>query len=341
LGTGALSSWVNPLKTIGRQEVPERMSPASEAMVAAVAHHCARSSPRNHSVIKISLSALRSSAFSERLAYKTTGASRRQKHADKTSIDDLVRDGSAGAFHTFAGGIPKVIHQTWKSKADLDDGERHSVDKWASDNPSFRYIFWEDADVNYFMSQYAPKDDSAMLASMRNIERFDYFRYLVLSKIGGVYNDIDVSPVLPLDQWRVPDDTTLICGWESRLKDDEEKLNVKFARINQLEQWTIASAPGHPVLSDVLGRIKANFLAGDTYNVITYTGPGVWTDAVLSYIGEPQERTDYGCDASNDWANKGVAILNKAAFAKNGYSGEKDCDGQSYVSHSFKCSWCK
>merc|ERR1719491_1385518 len=126
-------------------------------------------------------------------------------------------------------------------------------------NPEFLYLFWTDKDVAEFLHHYAPADDLEMLQKMRPIERFDYFRYLALLKIGGVYSDIDVKPMKAIAEWNRSSGVRLISGWETRLRSPEEVAQYAFSRADQVQQWTIASAPGHPVLSDVLERIRSNY----------------------------------------------------------------------------------
>lgn len=68
-----------------------------------------------------------------------------------------------------------------------------------------------------------------------------------------------------------------------------------FARGLQIVQWTLMAKPDHPVMLDVLGRAlrKAKELRlsetaptnkEDAKGILDWTGPGVFTDAVLRYL---------------------------------------------------------
>lgn len=61
-------------------------------------------------------------------------------------------------------------------------------------------------------------------------------------------------------------------------------------------QWTIAAQPGHPVFVDILNRIvgrwadelakrpqKRAWDTADDGEVLDWTGPGPWSDAVIRY----------------------------------------------------------
>ena len=63
-----------------------------------------------------------------------------------------------------------------------------------------------------------------------------------------------------------------------------------MARGLQFAQWTIAAQPGHPVFLDVLSRAvtKWESLIGEgrpleDKDVLEWTGPGPWTDAVIRF----------------------------------------------------------
>eukprot|EP00928_Gymnodinium_smaydae_P018040 TRINITY_DN16871_c0_g1_i2.p1 TRINITY_DN16871_c0_g1~~TRINITY_DN16871_c0_g1_i2.p1 ORF type:complete len:236 (-),score=23.73 TRINITY_DN16871_c0_g1_i2:272-904(-) len=201
----------------------------------------------------------------------------------------------------------------------------------------FEYVCWADAEAVKFVQDNTPEEYAPMLRGMEVIEWFDYFRYLVLFKIGGIYSDIDVMPELGVNQWRVPDNVGLITGWETRLKSSEERRTVGFPRQDQVQQWTIASAPGHPLLADALELIKSNFRLNNTADVCNYTGPGVWTDAVMQHLGKPPERNDYGCSEHNKWISKQVVVMPVSAFSEISYPSV--CHGERLVSHTFLGSW--
>merc|ERR1719198_1214611 len=115
-----------------------------------------------------------------------------------------------------------------------------------------------------------------MISAMKfNITLFDYFRYLVLFRVGGVYTDIDVSPIVPIEQWAGENAAlaSLITGWEVRLPKSLDLSNSSFVRHDQLQQWTITAAPMHPALLSTMRHIADNFNSGDVDNTLAYTGP--------------------------------------------------------------------
>lgn len=291
-----------------------------------------------------SLAAIRSEQFSKRLGtFAELGVSLARSEAeleaedavDAALIASLVQEAQTA---TKDSSFPKIIHNTWKSFDSLTPDEQASTQLWKTLNPDFFYLFWTDKDVAQFLQQYAPAGDMEMLQTMRPIERFDYFRYLALLKIGGVYSDIDVKPIKAVAEWNRTG-VRLISGWETRLSGPEEAAQYAFSRADQVQQWTIASAPGHPVLSDVLERIRSNYKNGFTAMTTNYTGPGPWSDAILAYMGAPPPRVGYGEGPSGDWASKDALVHRKEAFAFRGFPSDIGDKEQQFLSHSFKGSW--
>ncbi|KAG1680918.1 hypothetical protein FOA52_009877 [Chlamydomonas sp. UWO 241] len=126
----------------------------------------------------------------------------------------------------------------------------------------------------------------AYVALPNNVERADFFRYMVVLRYGGVYADVDVECRQPMAHVLKPTDT-MVTGWEAEAGSDEEAASKSFVRKRQILQWFFAAAPGHPALREVCDRIAANAhsLLSEDPNVDTLerTGPGVWTDVVLTY----------------------------------------------------------
>src|SRR5215813_891719 len=99
--------------------------------------------------------------------------------------------GQNGAGESMPKRIPRRIIQTDRS-VDLPLLSKASVANLRLLNPDFEYLFFDDAQVEEFIDaefpQYRPVFDSF---SMR-IQRYDFFRYLAVFRLGGFYFDTDV-----------------------------------------------------------------------------------------------------------------------------------------------------
>jgi hypothetical protein len=91
-------------------------------------------------------------------------------------------------------GIPKIIHQTWKRK-DLPQKFSQRVQQWIQLHPDFEYMFYDDDDLYNLVKQHFPKYLTFYNEMSSMIERVDFARYIMLYVSGGIYADIDTTPL--------------------------------------------------------------------------------------------------------------------------------------------------
>jgi mannosyltransferase OCH1-like enzyme len=87
--------------------------------------------------------------------------------------------------------IPKIIIQTWKD--DFIPERYHDLLKKINEfNPEYNYLFFSDNDIDDFLSSKYPKYYETYLKLPVKIQKFDFFRYVVLYHYGGIYLDLDM-----------------------------------------------------------------------------------------------------------------------------------------------------
>jgi len=187
------------------------------------------------------------------------------------------------------GKIPKIIHQTFKS-SQIPEEMQNYVASWKERNPSWQYVFYNDTDCLEFVQKEFPHYLEAYQSLPKNVERSDFFRYLVVLRYGGVYADLDAECMVPLDQMLQPDDVFLV-GWECDTESVEAAFKRHFVRQRQIVQWVFAAAPGHPVLQEICEFIALNALTqfsnvSSNHNTLEKTGPGAWTDTILRHLSK-------------------------------------------------------
>lgn len=89
--------------------------------------------------------------------------------------------------------IPKIIHQIWLGENPVPDQFR----VWSSDiqkkHPDWEYRFWTDENIQEF-------DAKALLEECESFAaKSDVIRLLAVAKYGGVYLDMDIECLKPLD----------------------------------------------------------------------------------------------------------------------------------------------
>lgn len=88
--------------------------------------------------------------------------------------------------------IPRIIHQTWKSKHVPSHWKEavQSVQQLNADQ--FEYRLWTDEQMHEYVRQVEPEFyKQTFLTYSLDIQRVDAFRYVILYYLGGVYIDMD------------------------------------------------------------------------------------------------------------------------------------------------------
>jgi hypothetical protein len=87
--------------------------------------------------------------------------------------------------------IPRRIIQTAKSKS-LPAIEKAAATNMRLLHPDWEHVLLDDADVTAFVRKEFPQYQATFDGFDRNIQRFDFFRYLAVYRFGGFYFDLDV-----------------------------------------------------------------------------------------------------------------------------------------------------
>lgn len=252
--------------------------------------------------------------------------------------------------------IPKLIWQT--SKDPFDREVMKYTRFWRINHPSYSHAVLDDEQskalvISSFGDSSVSKISQAYTMMPLPVLKADFFRYLVLLAKGGIYSDIDTAPLKHINNW-IPREyrkrnIRLIVGIEA--DPDRPDWNDYYARRVQFCQWTIAAAPGHPILWELVRRITdetwklhdSKKLSKNGESVMEWTGPGIWTDAIMDYLN-----WQYGPFSVENITNLeepylvgDVLILPITAFSPGvGHMGSKSPnDPMAYVQHFFAGSW--
>jgi hypothetical protein len=134
--------------------------------------------------------------------------------------------------------IPRIVHQTYQSLDQLSARLVAIRESWVRLNPGWEIKFWDDTLCKEFVRTEFPEYYAAYLGLPKNVERADFFRYLVVLRQGGVYADIDTECKEPLDDLIRPVDTLLV-GWEGEIPDDAMLIQRHYARHRQVQNHTV------------------------------------------------------------------------------------------------------
>lgn len=171
--------------------------------------------------------------------------------------------------------IPKVIWQTYQPEYDeLPDYIKNVSSTWRTLNPDYEYKYMSDASAEKFILDTYGKDMHELFLNVPvGVMRGDMWRYLVIYEYGGVYTDLDTLCKKPISTWMKDDKSFILCP--------ENNFH--------LCQWTFAAEPRHPAIKSVIDLMVDRLSNNPDWNrlhfVHYHTGPAVWTDGILKYLG--------------------------------------------------------
>ncbi|WVQ93038.1 hypothetical protein IAU59_000102 [Kwoniella sp. CBS 9459] len=228
----------------------------------------------------------------------------------------------------------------------------------------------------------------------RGVLKADFLRYLLPMVLGGVYSDVDTRPIRPIEQWGHTNVEYLSLAstdglnWRSKLSTHPAVIVAIDVDVHSYEhwedswprplgicQWTLSSAPSHPIFLDAVRRVvnasrvvqdwefwrmteiqrlndegksnEAQELADQhrdhAMNVMEWTGPGLFTDSVLAYILARYNVTWHRLRGLDHPLRIGdVLILPITGFSPGGqpdFRAEGPDSPQANVLHNFRGSW--
>jgi mannosyltransferase OCH1-like enzyme len=187
--------------------------------------------------------------------------------------------------------IPKIIIQTWKTNV-VPSRYTKLVDSIKKNNPTYKYLFFTDNDIETFLKLNYPEYHQTYLNLPIKIQRIDFFRYVAVYHYGGFYMDLDMSCfksfddllkyncIFPVDEFI----TEYMCKLP-RYKNICDK-----GQYFLLGQYAFAASPRHPFIKNIIDIIHTNidrYVKNVIYNNDDYvyktTGPDFVTNVYTNY----------------------------------------------------------
>lgn len=164
---------------------------------------------------------------------------------------------------SISGQIPKRIIQIYSAgkTSHYDSKYIPLIKSVKSLNPECEYMFFDDEAIDSFLTNYYPEYISTYKSLPNLIQRVDFFRYLAIYHYGGLYLDLDIRGLKPLDDAFFS---------HSCLFPIDEYLSEPMKRwpryrpfLNQgcaflLGQYAFAAEPKHPFLWYLVNQIHSH-----------------------------------------------------------------------------------
>ena len=193
----------------------------------------------------------------------------------------------------------RIIWQTSKYPSENQDGSQVDLARsWAEMNPYHRHeMMTHERALGYvedtFREQH-PELEQLYLNTHDYMLRTDVIRFLLLLKEGGVYSDLDVTCLKPIDTWLSPElreKAGVVIGVEIDNDLGPDGKTIGGLALFQFAAWTIMAKPNQPFIRYVVdGLIKrlANVTAAEQKmlsqkEVLQLTGPAAMSTAFLEY----------------------------------------------------------
>ena len=189
--------------------------------------------------------------------------------------------------------IPRIVHQTFKAKDLIKSVDRVRMQTWEALNPTWTIMLWDDRACTTFVQTEYPELYPAYAGLAKNVERADFFRYLVVYHYGGLYADTDVTCLQPLDVW-LPPSAELVVGLENEFPSADLAGSRQYACARQYLQWAFLARKSAPLLKAAVDRIlhpesalpeEGSKARKADLTTLELTGPGMWTQEIFKYVG--------------------------------------------------------
>jgi hypothetical protein len=188
--------------------------------------------------------------------------------------------------------IPRRIIQTEKSR-DLPLLARATTTNLRLLNPSFEYLFFDDAQVEEFIDAEFPEYRPVFDSFSRRIQRYDFFRYLAVYHFGGFYFDTDVLLASGLE-----DLLEFGCVFPFEHLSIYRFLCEEYRMDWEIGNYAFGAAAGHPFLEAIIRNcVRAQQcpewaeammksiprVFRDEFFVLATTGPGLVSRTLAEY----------------------------------------------------------
>lgn len=219
--------------------------------------------------------------------------------------------------------IPRRIIQTAKRRT-LSLKQQAMTANVKLLHPDYDYCFFDDSDVEAFVSREFPQYRRVFDAYPSNIQRFDFFRYLAVYRLGGFYFDLDVILARELGPLL---ETGCVFPFEGLTF---SRLLRRLGMDWELGNYAFGASAGHPFLAGVIDNcVKAqhdpawvaSMMAGvpplsrAEHRVLYTTGPGLLSRTLAEHPAFATQMTvlfpEDVCDAGswNVFGGFGVHLM--------------------------------
>lgn len=185
--------------------------------------------------------------------------------------------------------IPKKLHQIWLQGPDLKFEKYRPWQKtWTDNHPDWEYTLWSGEEIEKLIAKFY----GWFLPYYKNyphwIQQVDVGKYFILDHFGGVYVDMDMRSVKPIDDLVETAETTFFASANNTGVGGESVLG-------SVNNCIIGSTPHHPLWSFLFQALpthhQKHWLHSQDHYIHESTGILRFTAAVTDYQKETNSET--------------------------------------------------
>lgn len=206
--------------------------------------------------------------------------------------------------------IPRILHQTFRSRRPLAPQLERCIRVNQDLNPDWEYRYYDDVLAEEVVEAQL---GSAFVDIYRRIDphygasKADIFRYACIYQFGGCYLDIKSICTRPLSTVIAESDQCLLSYWDTE-RYPGFGIHQELPNAREFQQWFIMASPRHPLIESALMQAKGNLERYSYFRnrfgqmtVLRTTGPIAFTKAVEPLLSTCQHRivsslTDLGLE---------------------------------------------
>ena len=143
--------------------------------------------------------------------------------------------------------IPRRIIQIWGGWSEPPLSCRAAAANVQLLNPDFEYLLFDDKGMDDFIKAHFPEYRTIFQSLRHQIQRYDFFRYLAVYKLGGFYFDMDVflaKGVSPLCDYR--------CVFPFEELTVQTFLRRSFGMDWEVGNYAFGAAASHPFIGAII-----------------------------------------------------------------------------------------
>jgi len=207
--------------------------------------------------------------------------------------------------------IPRKLHYCWFGQSPLSDTATRCIASWREQCPDYEIIQWDesncDININKFVSEAYQAQKWAFVS--------DYFRLKIIEENGGIYFDVDVELLKPLD------DLLHLDGFMGFELGTDNNINTGHG---------FGAKSNHPVVT--LLRRK--------YETIPFILPDGSHDTTPCPVRDTKALVEIGLKRDNQLQIiQGMTFLPADYLSPRSFFGQENFTNNTYAVHHYQASW--